>query len=226
MHRTLPALLALLLWSVTSSAQVSPLAGPVINPANGHAYYLLPSASWTNSEAQAVSLGGHLATVNDAAENAWIAQTFSRFGGQDRPLWIGLTDREVEGKFVWVNGEPATSLKWNTESGEPNNSAGSGYEEDFTYMIESNAGNSTLIPGQWNDAPDSGFGVNHNICGVVEVVPGGAVTPAMGASSISWGRMGVLLVAGAAALLVLLIGGVLVGVILWREKKAKDAGRR
>lgn len=34
------------------------LAGPLTNDANGHFYYLLKSATWTNSEAQAVVLGG------------------------------------------------------------------------------------------------------------------------------------------------------------------------
>lgn len=110
-------------------------------------------------------------TINDAAENTWVAQTFAKFGRQDRPLWIGLTDRGSEGNFTWVNGERIGFFNWNKESGEPNNSAGSGYEEDFAYMIEDNPGNPALIPGQWNDAPDTGFGVARPVCGVVEIEP-------------------------------------------------------
>ena len=45
------------------SAQV--VAGPIVNPANGHAYFLLAPNTWTSSESQAVALGGHLATIND-----------------------------------------------------------------------------------------------------------------------------------------------------------------
>lgn len=170
-------LFAVLLLPMISTAQISILAGPITNSANGHFYYLLSSASWSNSEAHAVSLGGHLVTINDAAENAWVAQTFARFGRKDCPLWIGLTDRASEGKFDWVSNERADFLNWNTQTGEPNNSAGSGYEEDFTYMIEANAGNSMLIPGQWNDAPNDGYGVARSVCGVVEVVPAPASAP-------------------------------------------------
>jgi hypothetical protein len=61
------------------SAQV--VAGPVINPDNGHAYFLLAPNSWTRSETQAVALGGHLATINDQAEQDWVVAEFS---GVDR----------------------------------------------------------------------------------------------------------------------------------------------
>ncbi len=57
------------------------LSGPVYNPQTTHTYYLLASAPWTVSEAAAVALGGHLVTVNDAAENNWLTATFSNFGG-------------------------------------------------------------------------------------------------------------------------------------------------
>jgi len=167
--RTLALIVCFGLAISTVFAEV--IAGPITNDANRHFYYLLKSATWVNSQAEAETLGGHLVTISDAAENAWVAQTFAQFGRQDRPLWIGLTDRDSEGNFVWVNGERTAFLNWNKESGEPNNSAGSGYEEDFAYIIEGNPGNSSLIPGQWNDAPDTGFGVARPVCGVVEVEP-------------------------------------------------------
>ena len=53
-------------------ANASVLQGPVTNASNGHLYYLLNQTSWTASEAEAVSLGGHLTTINDANENAWV----------------------------------------------------------------------------------------------------------------------------------------------------------
>src|SRR6187401_3345421 len=48
------------------------IAGPFTNAANGHFYYLLAAATWINSEATAVFYGGHLVTINNAAENQWV----------------------------------------------------------------------------------------------------------------------------------------------------------
>lgn len=203
--------------TVSMAAEITTLAGPVTNLANGHIYYLLSSATWSNSEAHAVQMGGHLATVDDAMENAWIAATFSVVGGQQRPLWIGLTDRQREDEFLWVSGAPARYFNWNRESGEPNNAAGAGYEEDFAYIIENNPQNPSLIPGQWNDAPDTGYGVNHPVCGVVELEPGsGGSAPAPAAR---WVDLLLLVALGFGAVVALLIAGLLIGLLLWRRKR-------
>jgi len=82
---------------------------------NGKFYLLSNAGTWTQAQAQAVSLGGNLVTVNDAAENEFLVNTF---GGTER-LWIGLTDEVTEGTFKWANGEAVTYTNWNP--GEPNN---------------------------------------------------------------------------------------------------------
>jgi len=92
------------------------LAGPVYNPATTHSYFLLTSSSWTDAEASAVSMGGHLVTVNDAAENDWLLATFSNFGGEPRALWTGLTDTAQEGVFTWSSGEPVIYTNWENGS--------------------------------------------------------------------------------------------------------------
>jgi hypothetical protein len=43
-------------------------AGLITNSSNNHVYYLLTSSSWTDSEAEALSLGGHIVTINDLQE--------------------------------------------------------------------------------------------------------------------------------------------------------------
>jgi hypothetical protein len=141
------------------------LLGPVVNPANNHLYYLLAPDTWTASQAQALTLGGNLVTINDAAENAWV---YATFGGVDRPLWLGLTDQAVEGTFTWISGAPVTYVNWSP--GEPNNGSIFVPEEDYVYMVEANPA-WPLNPGQWNDAPDDGEGVLKPVYGVVEVVP-------------------------------------------------------
>jgi alpha-tubulin suppressor-like RCC1 family protein len=103
------------------------LAGPISNPANGHCYYLLQTNTWTGAEASAVALGGHLVTINDAAEQTWVYNTFATYGGTNRnALWLGYYDpsRDTNGlahvtNFVWASGEPVTYTHWS--SGEPNN---------------------------------------------------------------------------------------------------------
>ena len=75
-------LLALTVGSLTAEAGI--VAGPVTSPVNGHTYYLLASNTWTASEAEAVTLGGHLATIRSAAENEWVYQTFAAYSGRWR----------------------------------------------------------------------------------------------------------------------------------------------
>jgi len=138
------------------------LAGPITNPANGHIYFLIASNTWTGAEANAVSLGGHLVTINDAAENEWVLNTFGRFGGVARPLWIGLNDAAVEGHFVWVSGDPADYRNW--MPGEPNNGGGFVPDEDYVGM----RGPGLSYSNAWNDTVNSDLYV-----GVVEIAPSG-----------------------------------------------------
>ncbi len=106
-----------------------------LNPATGHYYvYVEDGMSWADAEAHAVSLGGHLVTINDSAENDWVVATFGTW------YWIGLSDIAVEGVWVWSSGEPVTYTNWFPS--EPNDYLG----EDFA-EIENRP------PIGWNDIP-------------------------------------------------------------------------
>ena len=132
-----------------------------INPANGHTYALLTASSWSDAEAFAQGQGGHLADINDGAEQVWIADRYSGFGGVPRDLWIGLTDEVTEGTFVWSSGAPVTFTDWNP--GEPNNGNGQPPEEHYAILL--------FELGSWNDGPDDP-GVHYpgvEIFGVIEV---------------------------------------------------------
>ena len=51
--------------------------------------------------------GAHLVVINDPAEQEWLLGLFRN------PLyWIGLSDSEKEGEWVWENGEPLTYANW------------------------------------------------------------------------------------------------------------------
>ena len=62
--------------------------------------------------------GGHLVSINDAAENAFLVANILIGAFSDVPLWIGLSDSTSEGTFVWSNGDVVAYENWNT--GEPN----------------------------------------------------------------------------------------------------------
>ena len=109
------------------------------NPVTGHDYlYVGGARPWVEAEAYAVSLGGHLVTINDAAEDAWLVATFGT------EYFIGFNDRAVEGAWVWASGEPVTFTNW--FAGQPNDF---GTGEDVA-TIEN------MPPIGWNDIPDDG----------------------------------------------------------------------
>lgn len=127
------------------------------NPNNGHTYYLIGGPAgepitWSEAEAQAVSLGGHLVTINDANENGWVTSTVT----STNEVWIGLTDQANEGTFAWASGEPVTYTNWN--GGEPNNDnpVGADYAELY-------CGGNPQAP-RWNDYPETAV-----LLGFVEV---------------------------------------------------------
>ncbi len=134
------------------------IGGPEVYPATGHVYYLLDAASWTDSEAQAIALDGHLATINDQDEQNWV---FTTFFSDERNLWIGLNDAAEEGTFLWANGEPVTFTNWWV--GEPNNLQG----EDYVHMD----GQNPARLGRWNDLHDWGRVGWTTPYGIVELVP-------------------------------------------------------
>lgn len=81
---------------------------------NGHQYSLTSTQTyWVDNEAEAVSLGGHLVTINSAEENLWLALTFAytycegyegNSGGA--LVQIGYYLNPSSGQWEWKSGEP------------------------------------------------------------------------------------------------------------------------
>jgi hypothetical protein len=87
----------------------------VLNPENGHYYCLTEQMNWFEAEEQAQAWGGHLVTLNSEAEESWIKHNF----GYTEHFWIGFSDTDEEGVWVWSSGESVSYTNW--DSGEPNN---------------------------------------------------------------------------------------------------------
>ena len=134
-----------------------------VNPANGHQYILSQPDTWLGAQEQAVALGGNLVTVNDAAENDWVIETFGR-----EDFWLGFTDSAIydreEGNYQWISGEPVSYTNW--IPGEPNNLGDEG--QDFAVA-------NLAVGGAWDDiTTDSNFWIRR---GVIEIDPATLAQP-------------------------------------------------
>ena len=98
-------------------------------------YTIVNGPSWTQAEANAVGIGGHLATLNSQEEDAFVWGTLRSYS------WIGLTDRATEGQWRWITGERLTYSNW--APGEPNNGLGGGNQNYAWYW--------DVYPGNWDD---------------------------------------------------------------------------
>ena len=141
-------------------------AGPFLDRATSHYYYLLGTTNWTTSESWAQQLGGHLVTLDTANEQNWVYDTFASYGGTNRNLWIGLTNNPPGlTNFTWSSGlTNPTYFNWQTS--QPTNCSGADY---YTTMLGSTNGQ----PGLWILADNTGHTcslplTNRNY-GVVEV---------------------------------------------------------
>jgi len=152
-----------LFFAAVCFAQARPLSPLIVNTNNGHSYLLLESATWTSSEAEAVSLGGHLATIRNQAEEDWVFRTFGSFGGTQRLLWIGLSDTTKKFHFAWSSGESVAYTRW--APGEPNNV---GRGEDYVAIFYPNHDQAAKW-NDWDDRITDPIGLPMN--GVVEIIP-------------------------------------------------------
>lgn len=105
-----------------ASAAVSVAAGPYYNPTTKSRYYKITGGDWTQLRAFAQSMGGDLATIEDAAENTWVRNTV--VGNNSKPF-IGLNDALTEGSLVWADGSSSAFRAWRV--GEPQNTASKDY---------------------------------------------------------------------------------------------------
>ena len=82
---------------------------------NGHRYYCSGTNdyTWTQAQQTAAANGGHLAVMDDAAENAWVSSKIVY-----DYAWIGYFDQAGNGNFQWDNGSSTSYVNW--AASEPN----------------------------------------------------------------------------------------------------------
>ncbi|MBM4074936.1 MAG: DUF5011 domain-containing protein, partial [Planctomycetes bacterium] len=94
------------------------------------------SYTWHQAKTDAEGRGGRLAVL-DTQEKLDQAKAIAV--SNDSLLWIGLTDKAIEGQWRWIDGSPLTVSSWHP--GEPNNSG----NEDYAHFWASSP--------YWNDIP-------------------------------------------------------------------------
>ena len=170
------------LLATNSTGFAAPVEWKVAEGGNGHFYepFAPGVISWTDADAAATALGGHLVTLTSAAENEFVfdlidSETywapFIRADGQLQVHgpWIGLFQLpgapEPDMGWLWVTGEPFVFNAWGT--GEPNGQP----TENFGEFFGGPADGSVRVP-LWNDRIDVAVvPANASIAYVVEFAP-------------------------------------------------------
>jgi hypothetical protein len=113
-----------------------------VHPETGACYLLFTEArTWMEAVFICASLGSdtHLAALTSVDEHAVVVDLATDFD-----VWLGATDSNFEGQFVWITGELVDFEVW--ADGEPNNGGTNG--EDCAILI-----NSDTRAGSWDDRP-------------------------------------------------------------------------
>ena len=129
---------------------------------NDHLYYISENElTWDEADSIISNTEGHMVTISSSAENEFLLKILDEVTDAPNNGWIGLTDRDNEGEFKWVNNESLAFTNWN--EGEPNDEAFGGCKndpaenavcsEDYVHMHNS----WHHSPGSWNDAPSGYF---------------------------------------------------------------------
>ncbi|XP_060772570.1 CD209 antigen-like protein C [Neoarius graeffei] len=107
----------------------------------GSSFYYISQIkkSWTESRQDCRERGADLVIIKSGEEQEFILNLL----GSSRRAWIGLSDRDTEGEWKWVDGTPLTTVYWG--QGEPNSHAGN---EDCILT-----GGRTNLFNNWADYP-------------------------------------------------------------------------
>ena len=90
---------------------------------------------WNDARMMCQLHGGDLASITSKQEESKIKGLLLGYPG-DKSFWLGLNDKEIEGKYVWSDGSEYSYRNW--REGEPNDKWG----EDCTV---------TMSSLKWND---------------------------------------------------------------------------
>ena len=130
--------------SAISAGDSTNLPDPTVSTAgalefNGHYYKIYDGVcdTWEEAAEYCNKLGGHLATITSAEENEALYSYIT--SNNYTTAYFGLTDKNSEGVWEWINGEEVVYTNWHSD--EPNNDN----REDYGMFYWK------FSDGTWND---------------------------------------------------------------------------
>lgn len=105
--------------------------------------------SWTQAQEKCVEMGGQLATVTHSAENDHVI-SMALMGKRDA-YWLGATDKDKEGVWMWVDGRLMTYTNWGHL--QPNNKQ---LAEHYLLMVVRHG--NAKVNLKWSDQPKTADG--------------------------------------------------------------------
>ncbi|XP_039671503.1 ladderlectin-like [Perca fluviatilis] len=118
---------------------------------NGRCYkYVATHLTWADAELHCVSQGGNLVSIHSLEEENFVKSLIRNFDHAQGATWIGLSDTQKEGIWMWSDGSRVDYVYWNKV--QPDNYRGNercvhnNYDKDF----------------KWNDVPC--FSSNPSVC--------------------------------------------------------------
>ena len=120
---------------------------------NGHSYYVYSNVAQTWEEAQEYckARGGHLAVINDSAENTALFNYMKSKGYNS--AYFGLSDAATEGNWTWINGDSSTYRNW--AIGEPGNGNNADKPENYGMFYWK------FDDAKWNDGDFTDYGTDN-----------------------------------------------------------------
>lgn len=134
----------------------------------GHQYAItLDYSNWSQAEAWANEVGGHLVTINDDAENSWLSTTFQGYYAKccegntwSSLVWIGLQLTPPNPDLSWSSGEPVTYVAYIWNGGSWSNLYSPAYLHTDTHPV----------PGSWWNSDSHDIDPNGYPRGIIEIV--------------------------------------------------------